>query len=103
MSFMQPDIRYCLFFSVETGAGTEIVPASLFADEGATVRASALRDYCEGYPLQPHELLRAEAGWIARLSAPGYLDCTCWSGPFASDTAALAYLDDMYGLDVDQP
>lgn len=30
------------------------------------------------------------AGWCARLSAPGYLDCTEWSGPFPTEDLALA-------------
>ena len=40
----------------------------------------------------------SEAGWYARLSAPGYMDCTEWSGPFASEEEALADLVETFGL-----
>jgi hypothetical protein len=38
----------------------------------------------------------AEAGIYARLSAPGYLDCTDWSGPFESIRHAEEYLVETY-------
>lgn len=38
----------------------------------------------------------AEAGIYARLSAPGYLDCTDWSGPFQTEAEAEADLVGMY-------
>jgi len=41
----------------------------------------------------------AYAGWYSRLSAPGFLDCTDWNGPFKSATAAKRYLVDLYGYD----
>ena len=36
--------------------------------------------------------------WYARLSAPGYLDCTEWAGGHATEAAALAALCDQYDL-----
>lgn len=39
------------------------------------------------------------AGWYGRLSASGYLDCTDWSGPFASYEEALAHVMDLYEVD----
>jgi len=54
--------------------------------------------------MEPHldsgtEIVSVECvrGWFARLSAPGYLDCTEWCGPFPSEAAALAHLEEMYG------
>lgn len=41
------------------------------------------------------------AGWYGRLSAPGYLDCTDWSGPHETEDAALLDLFAMYGDDFD--
>lgn len=38
-------------------------------------------------------------GFFSRLSAPGYLDCTDWSGPFDTKEEALEHLFDMYGTD----
>ena len=37
------------------------------------------------------------AGYYCRLSAPGYLDCTDWSGPFQSPTKAARNLIDIWG------
>ncbi len=39
------------------------------------------------------------AGWYGRLSAPGYLDCTDWNGPFASEAEALQAVMDLYEVD----
>lgn len=39
------------------------------------------------------------AGWYARLSAPGYMDATEWSGPFGTEDEALEALYEMYGDD----
>lgn len=44
---------------------------------------------------------RTESGWWCRLSAPGYLDCTDWTGPFASEEEARAHLRDTYEVDPD--
>ena len=41
----------------------------------------------------------AEAGWYSRLSAPGYLDCTYWSGPFESEQEALDYIMETFDID----
>ncbi len=36
------------------------------------------------------------AGYYHRLSAPGYLDCTDWSGPFQCEEEAVADMLQMY-------
>jgi hypothetical protein len=41
----------------------------------------------------------APKGWYARLSAPGYLDCTEWAGPFPTLEKAKAYIADTYDVD----
>jgi len=38
-------------------------------------------------------------GYFARLSAPGYLDCTDWEGPFATEGEARAYIRDTWDVD----
>ena len=38
-----------------------------------------------------------EPGYYSRLSAPGYMDCTDWIGPFPSAEEALEALYDQYG------
>lgn len=40
-----------------------------------------------------------DAGFFARLSAPGYLDCTDWEGPFATEGEARAYIRDTWDVD----
>jgi hypothetical protein len=40
-----------------------------------------------------------DSGWYFRLSAPGYLDCTGWSGPFDTEEEAVEACIDMYFYD----
>ena len=51
-----------------------------------------LRDYCEGKPVSWENI----QGYGARLSAPGYLDCTEWT-VFDTPERAREYLKEMYG------
>jgi len=67
--FMQPDVR----------------PFS--QDEALELIAEA------GAEIDPTEDL---AGYYFRLSAPGYLDCTDWSGPYATEDGAVANMLSIY-------
>jgi len=67
--FMQPDVR----------------PFS--QDEALELIAEA------GAEIDPTEDL---AGYYFRLSAPGYLDCTDWSGPYATEDEAVANMLSIY-------
>jgi hypothetical protein len=40
-----------------------------------------------------------EAGWYSRLSAPGYLDCTDWQGPYDTEEEALQEVMELYEVD----
>lgn len=40
-----------------------------------------------------------EFGWFCRLSAPGYMDCTEWSGPFDTEDEAREHLAETYDID----
>jgi hypothetical protein len=42
---------------------------------------------------------RHEDKWFSRLSAPGYLDCTDWEGPYDTKKEALKGLYEIYGQD----
>lgn len=42
-----------------------------------------------------------ERGWFWRLSAPGYMDCTDWCGPFDTLEDAKADCRDTYDIDPD--
>jgi len=49
--------------------------------------------------LEPNDPRHEDArpGFYHRLSAPGYMDCTDWSGPFDTEEAAVADLLSTYG------
>jgi hypothetical protein len=38
------------------------------------------------------------SGWWSRLSAPGYLDCTDWQGPYKTEDEALADLAETHDI-----
>lgn len=88
-SFMRPEVYKGTYYAVETTAGTEIVPTEVCG----TFRPNEddfvdfLTDYCEG-DIDPDqtEPQRAE-GYLYRLSAPGYLDCTSWGVAETEDEA----------------
>jgi len=90
--FMQPEIYKDRAYIVETTYGTEVVPWELV---GNVKEMHYLEDFLEGTPYEGQELVIKE-GILARLSAPGFLDCTEWS---THDTAeeAMTYLEEMYG------
>ena len=94
--FMQPSIEPATWFEVETTDGTEIVPSDLFDSAELTIRALRLSPYVLGRILSPDERLEKCSGWLARLLAPGYMDCTDWTGHASADAAAR-YLIDTYG------
>lgn len=113
MSFMQRQITGLQnWLRVETTDGTEWVDAaslSLFVRNSVTVTHPAtdkeraeyekqIRPYVEG-TIESWENVK---GYGARLSAPGYLDCTPWS-VFDTQEEAQAFLDDMYPEDEEDP
>jgi hypothetical protein len=112
MSFMKRQITgKQTWVKVETTHGTEFInvaDTSLFVRDSHTQthpmtdaqRADAIKriqQYTEGTP-QEWETIK---GYGARLSAPGYLDCTEWC-VFDTVAEAEAYLSDMYGDDEEE-
>lgn len=91
---MQPQIIHDAMWRIETTFGTELVPADVV---GAQATADDLRDYLEG-DARDNEPELVE-GFFARLSAPGYMDCTEWAGPFSSETEARDYIKSTYDVD----
>ena len=100
MSFMQPEIEFGTWFIVDGPRGTEYVPTDIvgeldladYQSNPLVVETfeipSELADYCdnsEAYSIEKRD------GWGARLSAPGYLDCTPWT-IFDSEEEAQQYL-----------
>ena len=98
MAFMEKQAEHMACWQIETTSGTESVPADLVGDKLSPVESTRfeLAPYLEGTPLRDADPEYVE-GWFARLSAPGYLDCTDWSGPFASEKEAMEYLEELYG------
>ena len=96
MSHMKPEIVKGDFWRVETTVGDYLIPQSVESDP------DNLDMYVEGKIRTDRDgerCIYAENGWFARLSAPGYLDCTDWSGPFDSKEEARDYLSRTYGDD----
>ena len=88
MAHMKPDITHITMIDVDTNAGSFLVPADVF--DAADPLACT-----EGTKLYGTEEV---TGWFARLSAPGYLDCTDWIGPYATEWEAKADLLDTYDV-----
>ena len=106
MSFMQPEICQSSFYSVETNYGTEIIPVSscgILADTDDEWTDEQLADhfgdYIEGNTVYSAEL---KSGWLYRLSAPGYMDCTD-TGSADTEAEAISDLLDTYGNDCGEP
>lgn len=66
------------------------------SDEDRDATIEKIRPYVEGKP-QSWENVK---GYGARLSAPGYLDCTEWT-VFDTEDEARKYLEEMYPDDED--
>lgn len=95
MAHMQKQITEKMFgWEVETSGGTEFVPGTCvfvpdwlktdvsildtddkFSTETFEMLRSALHPYVEGGTIVS---IQAVYGYFARMSAPGYLDCTPW-------------------------
>lgn len=118
MSFMQREIRHDLWLEVDGRNGVESIPAELVGhigwmkvgsfydcdgpfeeDSNLKLLLDNLEDYIEG-SVDGVTQVQLSEGWGARLSAPGYMDCTEWA-VFATREEAEAYLDEMYEDDLD--
>ena len=110
---MIPVAEHFAAYHVETSCGTEVVPedvcGALDPGNGDGVEASAsltpyesceneekLRQYLEGKNIGSVE---RKEGWYGRLSAPGYLDCTSWDGPYDTADEALNAVKEMFDVD----
>jgi len=99
MPFMQAQARRIAMLHVETTAGTSIVPSHYFP---CVPTADDVRDYVEGVPYLDDDTggldYECRAGWYARFSAHGYMDCTDWDGPYETEHAALSALAESHGV-----
>lgn len=94
--FMKPVVYEGGYYEVETDCGTEIVPADLIGNHSAA-SVDELTDYLEGNPSSQDEV-PVQHGWLARMSASGYTDCTSWEAhatkEAAEDSLIANYLED---------
>ena len=98
-NFMQLETDYMTVFHVETKIGTELVLAELVGTDMPD--AEDLEEYCEGEIQLDDEGkpdYTAETGWYCRESAPGYLDCTDWCGPYDTEVEAISEYCDMHEI-----
>ncbi len=72
--------------------GDTYIPRDLVGED---FRREDVKDYID-YPVGKVDTLTEVVGYGARMSAPGYTDCTEWC-VFESEEEAETYLDDMYG------
>lgn len=89
MSFMTPQYYETDYYSVDTNIGTEIVPCDVCND------GTKLSDYVEGNVIYLTGTKRKH-GWVGRLSASGYMDCTEWIAA-SSMEGIKTLLTELYG------
>lgn len=89
MPHMIPFYDRMTCFRVETTHGTELVPCDV-------ANLDNLADYLEGRQIEDD--VETVTGIFCRLSAPGYMDCTDWAGPFATLDDAMEFITDQYGV-----
>lgn len=89
MAFMEPEVGEMEMMHVERNGETTLIPSDVF-------------DFSDVCPLLGESVeITVNKGFYARLSAPGYLDATEWSGPFDTEAEAMAELCSEYDIDED--
>ena len=90
MPFMQRQVTSALkWYEIDTSHGIEFLEFSYI---GQVQDKAELQKYIEAPEIYSFEII---TGMGARLSAPGYLDCTPWT-VFDSEEKAIEYLDEYY-------
>ena len=110
MSFMQQQIEQGFAYVIETDYwGSFVVPSDVcgvidgleavgdYMDDDEVTNefihaCNALHDYVDGKIVS----IELAEGYLARMSAPGYTDCTDWS-LYETEAEARDALTDMYG------
>lgn len=104
MSFMQPEVTNEEFEIIETTNGTEMFPVGTISDSELLERINYQvgkkdTNFTSLEDAKSENLYKRETAFFARLSAPGYTDCTDWIGPFENEVEAMQELDLMYDLE----
>lgn len=119
MSFMRREIVKGSWLLIDGPRGIDCVPADLCSravldsfghthaewtvtpdSEGFDKLAALVSNYTENREDEINSI-EMKRGFGARLSAPGYLDCTPWA-VFATESEAEEYLAEMYSEDEDE-
>lgn len=100
MAFMNPQACDGPWVVVEED-GTTVIPLDVVGIDLDTAEGLDLdgwRGHLRDYVQDTDRVSEVEVkdGWCARLSASGYLDCTDWTGPYATEAEALEALAEMY-------
>lgn len=91
MAFMRPHYTNEPFHIGENSRGeTVMVPADVYG---------SLRRFMDECEIKPGDAQEIRERWFYRLSAPGYMDATDWTGPFP--TLADARADCAHTWEVD--
>jgi hypothetical protein len=82
MAFMEPETYHGDYYVIDSTHGTTFLPVDVHP--GARTNAD-LADYVEGTIEDADDAPIVCSGWLARLSASGYMDCTSWTWYDAAD------------------
>jgi hypothetical protein len=96
MAFMVPE--YTKLDSVMF-RGTNSCGASEVFEDAASALEYALATTPRGWNMPAGVLVECERGVFCRLSAPGYMDCTDWMGPYNTHSEARAAIAGFYEVD----
>lgn len=97
VQFMRHQIVQEHFYRISTDQCEEyLIPESVCGSNQVPDNLEEFEEYTEG-----GEVIEVESvfGYFCRLSAPGYMDCTDWIGPFDTEADAEAELAKDYDLD----
>ncbi len=98
MSFMENEIVFGWFDVFESSQGTQCVPEAILTMDEILEQINNTNVHTEK-DAHAKGLYEHIQGWFCRLSAPGYMDCTEWTGPFESEEECVNYLTETYGDD----
>jgi hypothetical protein len=91
---METETMFAEWIVIDGVYGVSVYPEDYFSE------GEALADYLGTDRLAENigkvEECETVKGWCARLSMPGYLDCTEWFGPFTSEQSAADHIHETY-------
>lgn len=89
-NFMQIETYQGHFQRINNTNEGDILTPEKYAEYPGNEEAAA------AYGVEPEDV-ETVFGWFARLSAPGYMDCTDWIGPYDTEEEAVEECEALYG------